>query len=178
MSRHPGATIIPHGGRTPRIHETAFIAPGARLIGDVEIGPRASIWYNCVLRGDLNRIVVGAGSNVQDGTVVHVEDDLPVVIGSDVLIGHMAILHGCVVEDRGFVGMGSVVMDGSRIAAAGMLAAGALLPPRKLVASAELWAGRPARPVRALTPAQLDGMRLQTARYADLAASHRASSSG
>jgi carbonic anhydrase/acetyltransferase-like protein (isoleucine patch superfamily) len=177
---HPGAMIIPYKGKAPRIHESAFVAPGARLIGDVEVGPEASIWYNCVLRGDLNRIVVGARSNVQDGTIVHVEDGepgelgLPTLIGEDVLIGHMAILHGCVIEDCAFVGMGSIVMDGTRIAPAGMLAAGALLAPGKTIPSAELWAGRPAKPMRSLTPGQLEQMQRQTAKYVDLAASHRA----
>ena len=176
MKQHPGATIIPYGGKTPRIHETAFIAPGTRLIGDVEVGPQASIWYNCVLRGDLNRIVVGARSNVQDGTVIHVEDGepgFPTLIGQDALIGHMAILHGCVVEDRGFVGMGSIMMDGSRIASEGMLAAGALLSPGKALPSGELWAGRPARPIRRLTSEEREQMRLQTAKYLTLAEAHR-----
>ncbi|HLV07546.1 MAG TPA: gamma carbonic anhydrase family protein [Croceibacterium sp.] len=179
MSPHPGATIITYGGKTPHIHETAFIAPGARLIGDIEVGPQASVWYNCVLRGDLNRIVIGARSNVQDGTVIHVEDGaagepgLPTLIGEDALIGHMAILHGCVVEDRGFVGMGSVAMDGSRIASEAMLAAGALLSPGKVLPSGELWAGRPARPVRSLTPDQRKQMQLQSAKYLAMAEAHR-----
>ena len=174
MTDYPGATILTHGGKTPRIHETAFVAPGARLIGDVEVGPHASIWYNCVLRADLNRIVVGARSNVQDGTVIHVEHDLPTLIGEDALVGHMAILHGCIVEDRAFVGMGSVVMDGGRIASEGMLAAGALLSPGKTVPSAAIWAGRPARHLRDLTAPQLEQMRLQTAQYVSLAVSHGA----
>jgi carbonic anhydrase/acetyltransferase-like protein (isoleucine patch superfamily) len=179
MDRHPGAAIIPYNGKAPRIHESAFVAPGVRLIGDVEIGPEASIWYNCVLRGDINRIVVGARSNVQDGTIIHVEDGepgdlgLPTLIGEDVLIGHVAILHGCVIEDCAFVGMGSIVMDGSRIAHAGMLAAGALLPPGRTIPSAELWAGRPAKAMRSLTPDQLERMRLQTAKYVSLAGEHR-----
>lgn len=180
MTSHPGATILAHSGKTPRIHETAFIAPGARLIGDVEVGPHASIWYNCVLRGDLNRIVVGARSNVQDGTVIHVEDGqggdpgLPTLIGEDALVGHMAILHGCIVEDRAFVGMGSVVMDTARIEQSGMLAAGALLAPGRVIPPAQLWAGRPARYMRDLAPAQLEQMRLQTAKYLALAESHLA----
>src|SRR6188768_3033595 len=120
-----GPTIAPYEGKIPRIHETAFVAPGACLIGDVEIGPGASVWYNCVLRADLNRIVVGARSNIQDGAVIHVEPDLPVLIGADALIGHMAILHACVVEEQGFVGMGSIALDGSRIGPGSMLAAGA-----------------------------------------------------
>lgn len=98
---------------------------------------------------------------------------LPTLIGEDVLVGHMAILHGCVVEDRAFVGMGSIVMDGSRIAPAGMIAAGALLPPGKTVPTEELWAGRPAKAIRRLTPSELKQMRLQATKYVGLAASHR-----
>lgn len=177
MSKHAGATILPCRGASPRIHPHAFVAPGARIVGDVEIGPFASVWYNCVLRGDINRIVIGARSNVQDGTVIHVEDGepgLPVLIGEDALVGHMAILHGCVVEDGGFVGMGAVMMDGSRIGRSGMLAAGALLSPGKIVPPGELWAGRPARPLRALTGDQMEGMAAQAAKYIAMAADHRA----
>jgi gamma-carbonic anhydrase len=181
MSEHPGASILPHAGKVPRIDPTAFIAPGARIIGDVEIGAHASVWYNCVLRADINRIVVGPRSNIQDGTVIHVEDDptggpgLPTLIGEDALIGHMALLHGCVIEPRAFVGMGSIVMDGARIAAGGMLAAGALLPPGKAIGEAELWTGRPAVFRRLLGEAELSAMAEQTARYVETAARHRAS---
>lgn len=170
--------IVPFAGKAPRIHESAFVAPGARIIGDVEIGPEASVWYNCVLRGDINRIVVGARSNVQDGTVIHVEGgmpggpDWPTLIGEDALVGHMAILHGCVVDDGGFVGMGAIVMDGCRVG--GMLAAGALLAPGKALPAGELWAGRPAKPMRPLTPGEIEGMRRQTAHYVDNARHHAA----
>ena len=168
-------TIAPYEGKAPRIHETAFIAPGACLIGDVEIGPGASVWYNCVLRADLNRIVVGARSNVQDGTVIHVEPHLPTLIGEDALVGHMALLHACTVEDRAFVGMGSIAMDGSRIGAGAMLAAGALLGPGKAVPPRELWAGRPARLMRAIGDEELERMGRQTALYCDLGRRHRES---
>lgn len=127
-------SIISLHGKTPRIHDSAFIAPGCRIIGDVEIGPDASIWYNCVIRADVNRIVIGARTNVQDGTVIHCDsprpgqpDGFPTLIGEDVLIGHMAMIHGCVLEDRAFVGLGSIVMDGCRIGGDAMLAAGAML---------------------------------------------------
>ena len=170
-----GPTIAPYEGKTPRIHESAFVAPGACLIGDVEIGPGASVWYNCVLRADLNRIVVGARSNVQDGTIIHVEPDLPTLIGEDALIGHMAILHACTVEDRAFVGMGSIAMDGSRIGAGAMLAAGALLGPGKAIPGRELWAGRPARLMRAIGDEELERMSRQTALYCDLGRRHRKS---
>lgn len=178
MQGHPGATIVPFAGKVPRIHESAFVAPGARIIGDVEIGPQASVWYNCVLRGDINRIVIGARSNVQDGTVIHVEGgapggpDWPTIVGDDALIGHLAILHGCVVEDRAFVGMGGVVMDGCRVG--GMLAAGALLAPGKALPAGELWAGRPARPMRSLAAGEVEAMQRQAAHYVDNARRHAA----
>jgi carbonic anhydrase/acetyltransferase-like protein (isoleucine patch superfamily) len=168
-----GPTIAPYEGKLPRIHPSAFVAPGACLIGDVEIGPEASVWYNCVLRADLNRIVVGARSNVQDGTIIHVEPDMPTLIGEDALIGHMAILHACTIEDRAFVGMGSIALDGSRIGTGAMLAAGALLGPGKAVPERELWAGRPARLMRAIGDPEFEQMGRQTALYCDLGRRHR-----
>lgn len=173
------ATILPFGGKVPRIHESAFVAPGARIIGDVEIGPEASVWYNCVLRGDINRIVVGARSNLQDGTIVHVEGPrpgfagLPTIIGEDVLVGHMALLHGCVVEARAFVGMGAIVMDGGRLEPGSMLAAGAMLTPGKTVPEGKLWAGRPARHLRDLPVEERAGMAAQTRHYIHNARLHR-----
>lgn len=173
------ATILPFGSKTPRIHETAFVAPGARIVGDVEIGPEASVWYNCVLRGDINRIVVGARSNLQDGTIVHVEGPrpdfpgLPTIIGEDVLVGHMAILHGCIVETRAFVGMGAIVMDGSHLEPGAMLAAGAMLTPGKRIPGGKLWAGRPARHLRDLSAEEQAGMAAQTRHYVDNAVRHR-----
>ena len=175
-------TSIPFAGRTPAVDPAAFVAPGARLIGDVEIGPEASVWYNCVLRGDMNRIRVGARSNIQDGSVIHVDphrpggpaDGYPCLIGADVLIGHMAMVHGCVLRDRAFVGLGAIVMDGCEIEGDAMLAAGALLTAGKRIPSGQLWAGRPAKYVRDLSAAELDGMRMGVAHYVELARLHRA----
>lgn len=168
-------------GRTPRVDETAFVAPNATLIGDVEIGPEASIWYNCVLRGDVNRIRIGARSNIQDGSVVHVdspkpgnEAGLPTLIGEDVLIGHLAMVHGCILHDRAFVGLGAIVMDGCEIESGAMLAAGAMLTPGKRIPGGQLWAGRPAKYVRDLTPADLGGHRLGVDHYVELAKMHAA----
>ena len=161
-TQRPGTTIIPWHGKVPRIHDSAFIAPGCRIIGDVEIGPDSSIWYNCVIRGDANRIVIGARTNIQDGSVVHCDSPKPkrpagfaTVIGDDVLIGHMAMIHGCTLEDRAFIGLGSIVMDGCVVESDGMLAAGALLTPGKRIAARELWSGRPAALMRELTEAAL-----------------------
>jgi Carbonic anhydrases/acetyltransferases, isoleucine patch superfamily len=160
----PGTTIMAWHGKVPRIHESAFIAPGCRIIGDVEIGAEASIWYNCVIRGDTNHIVIGARTNVQDGTVIHADSPkpgnpagYPTVIGEDVLIGHMAMVHGCILEDRAFVGLGAIVMDGCHIESDGMLAAGAMLTPGKRIAGRQLWGGRPAAYMRDLTDQAIAG---------------------
>jgi carbonic anhydrase/acetyltransferase-like protein (isoleucine patch superfamily) len=176
-----GAHMLSFGGHTPVVDPSAFVAPGAQLIGDIEIGPDASIWYNCVLRGDVNRIRVGARSNIQDGTVIHVdspkpghEDGLPTLIGEDVLIGHLALVHGCVLHDRAFVGLGSIVMDGCVIESEAMLAAGGMLTPGKRIPSGQLWAGQPARYVRDLSPQELAGHRAGVAHYVELAKAHAA----
>ncbi|HEV2817561.1 MAG TPA: gamma carbonic anhydrase family protein [Allosphingosinicella sp.] len=175
-------TLLSFEGRTPRIDPAAFVAPGARLIGDVELGAEASIWYNCVLRGDMNKIRIGARTNVQDGSVIHVDPPrpggpdggYPALIGSEVLIGHMAMVHGCILHDRAFVGLGSIVMDGCEIEGDAMLAAGAMLTPGKRIPSGQLWAGRPAKYVRDLTQADLAGMRMGVAHYVALAKRHMA----
>ena len=173
--------MISYAGKTPRIDPTAFVAPGARLIGDVEIGPETSIWYNCVLRGDVNAIRIGARSNIQDGSVIHVdsphpghEAGHPTIIGEEVLIGHLAMVHGCVLRDRAFVGLGAIVMDGCEIEGDAMLAAGAMLTPGKRMISGQLWAGRPAKYVRDLSEADLAGMAMGVAHYVALARRHRA----
>jgi carbonic anhydrase/acetyltransferase-like protein (isoleucine patch superfamily) len=179
-SRFPGATILPFEGKYPQIHESAFVAPGACIIGDVTIHAEASIWYNCVLRGDIHRIEVGARSNVQDGSVFHVEgprpetDGCPTIIGEDCVIGHMALVHGAVVEDRGFVGMGAIAMDDCRIGEGAMLAAGALLSPGKAIPPGEIWVGRPAKFFREQDEAQIDKIRFQSERYCRLAGRHLA----
>jgi carbonic anhydrase/acetyltransferase-like protein (isoleucine patch superfamily) len=167
-------TLYPFGGVTPRIAETAFIAPGARLIGDVTIGADASIWYNCVLRGDVESIAIGARSNIQDGSVVHVTTRRwKTEIHDDVLVGHLAMIHGCIIEAHGFIGLGAVIMDGCVVEATGMVAAGALLTPGKRVGRGELWAGRPAKLLRMLTDPELDRHRAAVAGYVELARRHR-----
>lgn len=172
-------TLIQFGGKRPLVDPSAFVAPGAVLIGDIEIGAKASIWYNCVLRGDINRIRIGARTNIQDGTVVHVDspkpgrsEGHPTLIGEDVLIGHMAMVHGGVLEDRAFVGLGSIVMDGCVIESGAMLAAGAMLTQGKRIPAGQLWAGRPARYLRDLTPDELEAHRAGVDHYARLAKAH------
>lgn len=176
----PDITIAAVNGKAPRIHSSAFVAPGCRIIGDVEIGPDSSIWYNCVVRGDANRVVIGARSNIQDGTIVHCErpkpkhpDGFATVIGDDVLIGHLAMVHGCVLEDRAFVGLGSIVMDGCTIESDGMLAAGAMLTSGKIIRSRQMWLGRPAAYARDLTDAALADMQAGVAGYVQNARIHQ-----
>jgi carbonic anhydrase/acetyltransferase-like protein (isoleucine patch superfamily) len=173
------ATSLTFGGASPRLDPTAFAAPGAVLIGDVEVGPLASIWYNCVLRGDVNRIRIGARTNIQDGSVIHVDSPKPgdadghaTLIGADVLIGHLAMVHGCILHDRAFVGLGAIVMDGCVIESEAMLAAGAMLTPGKRIPSGQLWAGRPAKYVRDLTAEDLAAHRAGVAHYVELARQH------
>lgn len=176
-----GPTIIPFEGKTPRIHDSAFVAPGVVLIGDVEIGPEASVWYNCVIRADVNCVRIGARSNIQDGTIVHCDspkdgrpEGYPTIIGEDVLIGHLAMVHGCILHDRAFVGLGAIVMDGCTIESDAMLAAGAMLTPGKLIPARQLWAGRPAKMLREFDDAAVEDQRSGAARYVGYAKRHSA----
>jgi gamma-carbonic anhydrase len=179
VKTRPDVSIISIHGKTPQIDDSAFIAPGCRIIGDVTIGPEASIWYNCVLRADVSRIVIGARTNIQDGSVVHcdgpvpgVRAECPTIIGDDVLIGHMAMVHGCTIRDRGFIGLGAIIMNACVVEEEGMLGAGALLPEGKTIGPRELWVGRPAKLIRELPEAALTDMRLGVAHYVENGKAH------
>ncbi len=174
------AALYALDGIAPRIHPEAWIAPGAVVIGDVEIGPRSSVWFNCVLRGDDNAIRIGAGCNIQDGTIIHVNSGmingspLATVLGDDVSIGHAAIIHACTLARRAFVGMGATVLDGAVIEEGGMLAAGGLLAPGKRIGPMELWAGAPARLKRVMDAEERALWDRTATHYAKLAARFRA----
>ncbi|WP_341314820.1 gamma carbonic anhydrase family protein [Paraburkholderia sp. IMGN_8] len=158
----------------PMVDPSAYIAHGTTLIGDVSIGRQASIWCNCVLRGDVRKIVIGMRTNIQDGTVIHgTTNGLPVIVGDDVTVGHGAILHACTIEDGGFVGFGARVLDGAVVSSGSMLAAGAVLTPRKVVGAGELWAGNPARLLRTLSDEEFEGMAASALRYVALAERYR-----
>jgi gamma-carbonic anhydrase len=179
MSNSASPLILPYRGVLPKIDPTAFIAPGAVIIGDVEIGAESSIWFGCVVRGDVNKIRIGKRTNIQDGTVIHVASGeqpasgtskipaggYPTLIGDDVTVGHMTLLHACIVESNAFVGMKSALMDGAKIESWGMLAAGALLTQGKTVKSGELWAGNPAKFWRTLSESDRSQFALRAGQY-------------
>ena len=166
--------LHPFAGQSPRIDPTAWVAPGAQVIGDVEIGAGASIWYNVVVRGDVMPIRIGARSNIQDGSIVHVTRKLAATtIGEDVLVGHMAIIHGCTLMDRSFVGLGAIVMSGAHIESDGMLAAGAMLTGGKRVLSRQLWSGRPASYMRDLNDAAITEMQRGVQHYVRNGQAHK-----
>ncbi|WP_426958081.1 gamma carbonic anhydrase family protein [Muricoccus radiodurans] len=168
--------LYPFDGQWPRLHATAFVAPSASVIGDVEIGEASSVWYGCVLRADTNFIRIGARSNIQDGTIVHVaRGTIPAIIGDEVTVGHACIVHACTLKDRAFVGMGATVLDGAVIEEGGMLGAGGLLPPGKKIGPNELWLGSPAKLVRVMSAEERAGWDRTAHHYAELAQRHRAS---
>ncbi|HVJ52355.1 MAG TPA: gamma carbonic anhydrase family protein [Aliidongia sp.] len=167
--------ILPYRGVLPTIASDAFVAPNATIIGDAVIGAGSSIWFGCVLRGDVHQIRVGARVNIQDGTTVHVTGGRSAtLIGDDVSIGHMALIHGCMLEHESFVGMGAIVMDEVVVETRGMVAAGAMVTPGKRVRTGELWAGRPAKLMRELTDEDYEMMRRTGENYARLAQQYRA----
>ena len=167
--------IIPFKGTLPEIAGDAFIAPSADVIGDVVIGEKSSIWFNCVVRGDVNTIRIGKRSNIQDGTVIHVSGGThPTTIGDDVLVGHNCLIHGCTLENGSFVGMGATILDGVVVETGAMVAAGALVTPGKRVPSGELWGGSPAKCLRPLTAEQQADLTSGAKHYAELAQIYRA----
>ncbi|MBV9784585.1 MAG: gamma carbonic anhydrase family protein [Acidisphaera sp.] len=162
-------------GVWPKIDASAWIAPTAAVIGNVEIGPGSGVWFHCVLRGDTNFVRVGARSNIQDGSVLHVErGGFPCIVGDDVTIGHMAIVHACTLENWAFVGMGAVVLDGAVIEAGGMLGAGGLLGPGKRIGRNELWTGAPARLKRVMSDEERGKFDRNAEHYVELGVRYRA----
>ena len=136
----------------PTVHPSAFVDASAQVIGDVHIGPESSVWMNVVLRGDVNSIRIGARTNIQDVTVVHVMSGThPTVIGDDVTVGHGAVVHGCTIEDRCLIGMGAILLNGCRIGTGSIVAAGALVPEGMVVPPGSMIMGLPGSVRRALT---------------------------
>ena len=168
-------TVYAWEHHTPRIAADAWIAPTAVVAGDVEIGAQSSVWFHCMLRGDISPIRIGARSNVQDGSILHISGGtMPCIVGDDVTIGHGAIVHAATLHNHAFVGMGAIVLDGAVIEERGMLAAGGLLPPGKVIGPGELWAGSPARLMRVMTASDLARYAQNAVHYVVLAARFRA----
>lgn len=162
--------LYSHKGRSPRLGKNVYVAPNATVIGDVEIGDDSSIWFGAVLRGDVFPIRVGARTNIQDNAVIHVTGGIAeTIIGDDVTIGHLALVHGATVGDRCLIGMGSVLLDGAVVEDESFVAAGALVPPRARIASRSLAVGRPARVARSLSDDDLAQIRAAGALYIEYA---------
>ena len=157
-------------GKLPQIGKHVYIARGAVVVGDVTLGEHSSVWYNAVLRGDINRIVVGAYTNIQDNAVLHLENDLPCIVGNYVTIGHSAIVHACTVGDETLIGMGSVVLDGAIIGKHCLIGAKALVTQGAQIPDGSLVLGMPAKVVRALTPEECAMFKPGAEKYAGNAA--------
>jgi carbonic anhydrase/acetyltransferase-like protein (isoleucine patch superfamily) len=158
---------------SPSLHSSAFVAPGADLIGNVTLAEESSVWFQTVLRADINRIVIGPRSNVQDGTVIHLADDFGTFVGELVTIGHKAILHACTIADEVLVGMGAIVLDGAEIGARSIIGAGALVTGGKKFPAGSLILGSPAKVVRALTLEEQAGIKVWAEKYVTLSRAYR-----
>ena len=169
----PEPLIIALGGHTPELHPESWVAPNAALIGQVRLGPRASVWYSVTLRAETEPIEIGAGSNIQDGVTAHVDPGFPLRVGRGVTVGHNAVLHGCTVEDGALIGMGAVILNGavigtgSLVAAGAVVSQGAVIPPRSLVA------GVPAKVRRELSEAEVEHLHHNGVVYERLLDMHR-----
>jgi Carbonic anhydrases/acetyltransferases, isoleucine patch superfamily len=166
--RFPRAIIDRYLDRVPSAGEGAFIAPGASVVADVRLGVSVSVWYGAVLRGDIAPVIVGDRSNIQDGTVIHVADDGPCLVGADVVVGHRAMLHACRVEDACLIGMQATVLDDAVIGFGSIVGAGAVVTPRTIVPPHSLVLGMPAKVVRTLDPTAADEHRALAGKYTRL----------
>jgi carbonic anhydrase/acetyltransferase-like protein (isoleucine patch superfamily) len=166
-------SICTHLDKNPDIHDSVWIAPGAIILGDVSIGEQASIWYQCVLRADIQSISIGAGTNIQDGTVIHLASDLGTSVGSYTTVGHKALLHACEVDDEVLVGMGAIIMDGARIGARSIVAAGSLVTKGTEVPPGSLVMGSPAKVVRSLNLDEQKNIRSWAEKYIQVSKEHR-----
>lgn len=153
----------------PQVSPSAFIAVGVKLIGAVTLGEESSIWFNCVLRADIGQIVVGDRTNIQDGTVVHLDPDYPCLIGNDVTIGHNAIIHGCVIEDQALISMGAVVLSGARVGARSIIGAGAVVLEGQEIPPDSVALGVPAKVRRQVGAEDIERTRHGVLEYVQLA---------
>ncbi|MGD9649895.1 MAG: gamma carbonic anhydrase family protein [Dongiaceae bacterium] len=169
---HPYKKIL------PKLGKDVFIAPTAAVIGDVHLGDQVSVWFSAVVRGDVNYIRIGAGTNIQDGVIIHTASkengDIPTFVGEDCTIGHAAILHACTIGSRVLIGMQACILDGAIIEDEAMIAAGALVTPGKRIPKHQLWGGSPARFMRNLTGDEIKHLKWSAEHYVRLAADYLA----
>ena len=168
-------SLRPYLDQSPRLGQRVYVDPAATVIGDVELADDVSVWPGTIIRGDVNHIRIGARSNVQDGTIIHVSHHspdnkagYPTLVGADVTIGHGTIIHACTIEDACLIGMGACILDGATVKKYGFLGAGAVLGPGKVVGEAELWLGNPARFARALTEKEIESLHYSAGHYVKL----------
>lgn len=160
-------------GHSPKIDSTCFVAESAEIIGQVLVEQGANIWYNTIVRGDVEPIIIGENTNIQDLCVVHTSHGYPVKIGSGVTVGHRAICHGCTIEENVLIGMGSIVLDGAYIEKDVIIGAGTLVPPNKRIPSRSLVIGSPAKVVRTLTEEEVESIKKSASGYVELSQHHK-----
>ncbi|EPS62312.1 hypothetical protein M569_12479, partial [Genlisea aurea] len=181
ISKH--RTLLALSEKTPIVDKDAFIAPSSSVIGDVQVGSGSSIWYGAVLRGDVNSISVGTGTNIQDNSLVHVAKsniggkELPTIIGNNVTVGHSAVIHGCTIDDEAFIGMGATLLDGVTVEKHSMVGAGSLVRQNTRIPYGEIWAGNPAKFLRKLTDEEISFISQSAVNYINLAKVHAAENS-
>jgi len=167
-------TVLKYKNILPKIHDSVWVADNAVVAGDIEIGEDSSVWFGVQMRGDVHEIRIGARTNIQDNAVVHVTRNLSgTYIGDDVTVGHGAILHACRVEDKCLIGMGAIILDEAVIETGAMVAAGALVPPKKVVKSGQLWGGNPAKYMRDLRAEEVDFLKISADNYVRLSQDYK-----
>ena len=169
------ANIFPYGDRLPEVPASAFVAPGARVIGKVRVGEESSIWYGAVLRGDLDEIRIGARTSIQDNAVLHMDAGFPVSIGDDCVVGHAAVVHGCEIGDRCLIGMNATVLTGAKIGEGSIVAAGAMVPEGREYPPRSLIVGMPAKRIKEVSEEQTKDIARGARSYVERGAEHRKS---
>src|SRR3712207_3575028 len=173
--QHTTGNLLPYGDERPEVAESAFVAPGAHIIGRVHLGEESSVWYGAVLRGDTEPVRIGARTNVQDGCVLHADPGFPATVGEGCVVGHNAVVHGCEVGDGCLIGMGATVLNGAKIGAGSIVAAGAVVPENREFPPRSLIVGVPAKRAGEVTDAQAQDVERGAREYVEKAAAHRES---
>ncbi len=168
-----GGALIPHGDKQPEIAGSAFVAPGAYVVGAVHLGVESSVWYGAVLRGDTEPIRIGARTNIQDGCVLHADPGYPAVVGEGCVVGHNAVVHGCEIGDGCLIGMSATILNGAVIGEGSIVAAGALIPEGRKFSPRSLIVGTPAKQMREVTEEQTQDIARGVRTYVERAAEHR-----